>query len=140
MNTRRLAAGVLLVALTATGCGGEGRGVSDSASAELNNFVDAIRTSAGARDRAAVEQQLELLRQAVEELRSQGELSAGAADRILAAATGVAARLASLPTTTTTSNAPPPPTIDDDEDDEDDGHGDDNGGHGGGDHRGPGGD
>jgi hypothetical protein len=94
---------VVVGALLLGGCGSGDRGVSASAGKLLNVQVDAIRASAAQADRSAAMQQLVLLRTSVDRLRSDGQLSASAADRIRRSADAVQSQLGLLPAPTTTS-------------------------------------
>lgn len=119
-------------------CGGDAPGINEETSQRLQYQVEAVRASAQSFDPAGVEQRLAELREAVAQLKSEGELDDERTAEILAAAADVEARIDLVPTTTTTTTTapppppPPPPTFDDD----DDGDDDDNRGRGGGGGRG----
>ena len=82
---------VLLVLLVS--CGQEGDGIGQSASAALDPHVQQVRAAATRGDRAGAARELTELRQTVADLRQRGELSEAGADRVLAAAADVEARL-----------------------------------------------
>jgi hypothetical protein len=104
--TRRLGA-LLLLLLILVGCGQEGAGIGQRASAALDPQVQQVRAAATRGDRAGAERELAELRQTVADLRAQEELSESAAARVLTAAAEVEARLeAALPPATQV--APPP--------------------------------
>ncbi len=92
----------LLFATTLLACGSKDRGLSDQAAADLQAGVARVRAAAVGGDRAGASGQLAALRGAVDRHRSQGQISAGRAADVLAAAGEVEARLALL--------AAPPPT------------------------------
>lgn len=105
-------------ALLLGACGSDDAGVSAQAGKRLDAQVNGIRASAARADRNTATQQLALLRASVDQLQSDGELSASAADRIRRSADEVQAQLVLLPapsttttstTTTTTSPRPTPP-------------------------------
>ena len=104
----RTAAVLLVVGLAA--CGGDRQALSDQAAADLQAGVSRVRAAAGAGDRAAASRHLAAVRSAVDRYRGQGQISAGRAADVLAAAGEVEARLALLappaPATTTTSSSP----------------------------------
>ena len=107
---RRIAAIAALAVLMLSACGDDGSGVSTSAGKQLDAQVDAIRTTAARADRSTAARQLALLRASVDQLQSDGDLSASAAARIRRAADAVAAELVLLspPTTTTTTTTTSP--------------------------------
>ena len=92
----------LVVAMGGAACG-ERRDIAASASSTLQADLQQIRTAATAQNRPAALAALGRLRQRVDELRRQGEVSDERAGRILAAASAVEARLALVTTTTTTT-------------------------------------
>jgi hypothetical protein len=98
---------IATLAVASTGCGDDGAGVSEPASAWLTAQVEQIHTSAAANDRAGAEAGLAQLRQQVDQFVASNDLTIAAAGRILAAADDVQAELAAIPTTTP---APPPET------------------------------
>ena len=87
---RRLAPLVLVVLV---GCGQQGAGIGESASAALDPHVQQVRAAATSGDRAGAARELAELRQTVADLRQRGELSESGAARVLAAAAEVEARL-----------------------------------------------
>ena len=93
---RRLGLLLLLLLLLLVGCGKEGAGVSQSASAALDPQVRQVRVAATNGDPAGAARELAELRRMVADLRQRGELSESAAARVLAAAAEVEARLAGL--------------------------------------------
>lgn len=98
----------LLVVLLLVGCGQEGTGIGQSASAALDPQVQQVRAAATSGDRAGAARELAELRQTVADLRQRGELSESAAARVLAAAADVEARL-EAGITPATQVAPTPP-------------------------------
>lgn len=113
MNVRPFPLIVMVgAALTLGACGSGDAGVSAPASKLLNVQVDAIRASAVREDRTAAMQQLVALRNTVDKLQSDGELSGSAAARIRRSADGVQSALGLLPapTTTTTTTTTTPST------------------------------
>ena len=90
-----------LLLLLLVGCGQEGSGIGQSASAVLNPQVQQVRAAATGGDRAGAARELAELRQTVADLRQRGELSESAAARVLAAAAEVEARLEAGMTPTT---------------------------------------
>ena len=102
---RRLVLPFLLLLVLSVGCGQEGAGIGQSASAALDPQVQQIRAAATRGDRAAAARELAELRQTVADLRQRGELSEAAAARVLAAASEVEARLGAG-TTAATQVAP----------------------------------
>ena len=84
---------LLLLLLLLVGCGEEGAGIGQSASAALDPQVQQVRAAASRGDRAGAARELAEMRQTVANLRQQGELSESAAARVLAAAAEVEARL-----------------------------------------------
>ena len=82
-----------LLLLLLVGCGQEGAGIGESASAALAPQVQQVRAAATSGDRAGAARELAELRQMVTDLRQRGELSESAAARVLAAAAEVEARL-----------------------------------------------
>jgi hypothetical protein len=102
-------AALIAGALCLSACGSGDSGVSPSAGRKLDAQVDAIRVAAARTDRDTVRQRVVLLRASVDELHRQGELSDGAAERILDAVAAVESRLVVLRTTTTTTTTTPAP-------------------------------
>ena len=82
-----------LVLLLLVGCGQEGAGIGQSASAALDPQVQQVRAAATSGDRAGAARELAELRQTVADLRQRGELSESAAAGVLAAAAEVEAQL-----------------------------------------------
>ena len=115
LRTRRRAAmamtTALLLVLGFLACGGEEKGLSDQAAADLQAGVARVRAKAGAGDRAGAAGELAAVRAAVDRYRGQGQISEGRAADVLAAAGEVEARLALVvppapppaPATTTTT-------------------------------------
>ena len=103
MSGRRLAAAAVVIALALTGCGGSTNGISAAARTGLAPLVLQVRRSAQARDPQAVRLTLAVLRSKVKTYQDKGEIGAGAATEILAAATEVQSRLTLITTTTTTT-------------------------------------
>lgn len=99
----RLAVVAVVAVLALSACGDDGSGVSTSAGKQLNAQVDALRTTAARADRRTAARQLALLRASVDQLQSDGDLSAAAAARIRRAVDAVAAELVLLPAPTTTT-------------------------------------
>lgn len=133
--TRIAVVGVLVSgALGLSACGDDGSGVSASAAKHLDAQVEALRTTAAdpRADRQTAAHQLALLRDSVNQLQSDGDLSESAATRIRRAADAVESQLTELPapTTTTTTTTTIPPSEDD--------HGNGNGRDGDGDRKGKG--
>jgi hypothetical protein len=94
----------LVVAVTLAGCGSDApSSISADASAALQGKVSEIRMLAATRQAPQVGTKLAELRAQVDELRQADELSAAAAEEILAAAEAVEQNLALITTTTTTS-------------------------------------
>ena len=89
-----------LLLLLLVGCGQEGAGIGQSASAALDPQVQQVRAAATNGDPAGAARELAELRQTVAGLRQRGELSESAAARVLAAAAEVEARLAGITPTT----------------------------------------
>lgn len=85
-----------LLLLLLVGCGQEGAGIGQSASAALDPQVQQVRAAASNGDPAGAARELAELRQTVAGLRQRGELSESAAARVLAAASEVEARLAGI--------------------------------------------
>ncbi len=121
----------LVLAATLLSCGSKERGLSDQAAAELQAGAAKVRSAAAAGDRTGATGALAALRGAVDRYRGQGQISAGRAAEVLAAAGEVEARLTLLappptvpapaPTTTTTARrAPSEPGGGGDEKDEED--------------------
>ena len=107
---------VLLLVFGFLACGGEEKGLSDQAAADLQAGVARVRAKAGAGDRAGAGGELAGVRAAVDRYRGQGQISAGRAADVLAAAGEVETRLALVVpptpapapvTTTTTANRAP---------------------------------
>lgn len=92
---------LVFVLLLLVGCGQEGAGIGQRASAALDPHVQQVRAAATSGDRAGAARQLAELRQTVAELRQRGELSEPAAARVLAAAAEVEARLGAVATPAT---------------------------------------
>lgn len=84
---------LLLLPLLLVGCGQDGAGIGQRASAALDPQVQQVRAAATSGDHAGAARELAKLRQTVADLRQQGELSESAAARVLAAAAEVEARL-----------------------------------------------
>ena len=82
-----------LVLLVLVGCGQEGAGIGDTASAALQPQVQQVRAAATSGDRAGAARELAELRQMVTDLRQRGDLSESAAAKVLAAAAEVEAQL-----------------------------------------------
>ncbi|HEV2760575.1 MAG TPA: hypothetical protein VGV86_13500 [Acidimicrobiales bacterium] len=82
-----------LVLLLLVGCGQEGAGIGQSASAALDPQVQQVRAAATRGDRAGAARELAELRQTVADLRQRRELTESAAAKVLAAAAEVEARL-----------------------------------------------
>ena len=82
-----------LLLLLLVGCGQEGGGVGQRASALLDPQVQQVRAAATSGDRAGAARKLAELRQTVADLRQREELSESAAARVLAAAAEVEAQL-----------------------------------------------
>jgi hypothetical protein len=104
----RIAAIAAVAVLMLSACGDDGSGVSTSAGKRLNAQVDALRTTAARADWSTAARQLKLLRASVDQLQSDGDLSAAAAARIRRAVDTVAAELPAPTTTTTTTTTTPP--------------------------------
>lgn len=118
MRMIRLVAVPVAIAIAILGaCGGDQPDLSTSASAVLQERVAEIRTLAEAREADAVIAKVDELRSLVEQLRDDGEISADAAERILASVAAVSENVATITTTTTTTA---PPDEDEDEDDDED--------------------
>lgn len=98
-----------VVALVLAACGGS-PAVSDAASTSLEARVAEIRQLAAGRQADGVTARLAEFGAEVERLRSEGEISAAAAERILGAARAVEQQVRLITTTTTTTTAPPPTT------------------------------
>ena len=90
---RRLGILLVLLPVLLAGCGQDGAGIGQSASAALDPQVQQVRDAATSGDHAGAARELAELRQMVADLRQQGELSESAAARVLAAAAEVEARL-----------------------------------------------
>lgn len=90
---RRIRFVLLLLVLPLVGCGQEGTGIGQNASASLDPHVQQVRAAATSGDHAGAVRELAELRQTVAELRQRGELSESAAARVLAAAAEVQAQL-----------------------------------------------
>jgi hypothetical protein len=99
---RRMTA-IALVVLSAVGCG-RSSDLPDAVAAELRDRMTAIRTAAGAGNRAQAEAALAELRRRVVEFEQAGQVDDRKADEILGAAADVETQLALLP-----APAPPPP-------------------------------
>jgi TolA-binding protein len=94
----------LVVVLALAGCGSDApSSMTEDASAALQGKVSEIRRLASTRQVAEVGAKLAELRVQVDELQQADELSAIAAEEILAAAEGVEQHLALITTTTTTA-------------------------------------
>lgn len=98
------------------GCGGATPAVTASAAAHLTASIDALRQAALADDATGASAVLARLRVDVVRLRSERQISAARAARMLADAADVEAQLASLPvptttTTSTTTTTAAPPTV-----------------------------
>jgi hypothetical protein len=111
VNAKRLIAAGALVVLAA--CGSSGSGVSSSAGTQLSARVDAVRAAAAHGDRRLAALRLAQLRTDLAKLQQTGQVSDGAAVRILRAAQSVHTQLVLLPeptttTTTTTTTMPAP--------------------------------
>ena len=89
-----IAAACLVASLVA--CGSE-EGIGEAASAALSPHVQAVRVAAAAGERDTALARLAALRQEVAQLRGGGELSGGAAARVLEAALDVERQLMLLP-------------------------------------------
>ena len=85
-----------LLLLLLVGCGQEGAGIGQSASAVLDPQVQQVRAAASNGDPAGAARELAELRQTVAGLRQRGELSESAAAKVLAAAAEVEAQLAGI--------------------------------------------
>ncbi len=110
MKTRsRIGVVAVVAVLMLSACGDDGSGVSTSAGKRLNAQVDALRSTAARADWSTAARQLKLLRASVDQLQSDGDLSASAAARIRRAVDTVAAELPAPTTTTTTTTTIPPP-------------------------------
>ena len=90
------AVAVVLLAVGLAACGGDQPALSDQAAADLQAGVSRVRAAAGAGDRAAAGDHLAAVRSTVDRYRGQGQISAGRAADVLAAAAEVEARLALL--------------------------------------------
>ena len=95
------------LALVIVGCGRGRAGVSPDTGAQLEPRVAEIRALATARQPDQVTAKLADLRRLVADLRSRDELTAQAAQAVLAAADAVGGQLVLITTTTTTTAAPP---------------------------------
>jgi hypothetical protein len=89
-------------------CGGEDT-LSSDARARLAPMVEAARRDLESFHPDGARAQLQALRDAVAELRRDGDLSADQASRVLLAAAEVESHLDVAPTTTTTTTTAPPP-------------------------------
>jgi hypothetical protein len=99
----------LLLAAGFLACGGEEKGLSDQAVSDLQARVARVRAAAGAGDRAGAGREVAAVRGAVDRYRGQGQISAGRAADVLAAAGEVEARLALLAAPTPTPAPTPAP-------------------------------
>ena len=104
---RRLGYLLFPLLLLLVGCGQEGAGIGQSASAVLDPHVQQVRAAATRGDRAGAARELAELRQTVADLRQRGELSESAAAKVLAAAAEVEAQLEAI--TPATQVAPTTP-------------------------------
>lgn len=114
MSIRRLVCAAVLLGLC-VGCGDGGTVPSAEVGQRLQQQVAEIRSLATAHQPEAVTAKLGELEATVAELERTGEISAGAAQEVLAAAGGVQAQLHLITTTTTTTTTvvttpPAPPT------------------------------
>src|SRR5262249_44464857 len=114
MRSRASAGCVIAVVLAAAGCSGSS-GIDRQASDQLGTAVARVRAAARAHDVVDANARVGAVRGMVAVVRARGDLSDGAAGRILGAANAVAADLRLIPTTTTTTSstttttpAPPP--------------------------------
>jgi len=100
VSPRRLLAALALGAVLLAGCGGPD--MTNSASADLQSRVAAVRAAVVDGDSSGAQTALNNLHLVVMNLVGRGELSEGKASDILAAAENVQDQLDLMPTTTTT--------------------------------------
>jgi hypothetical protein len=114
VRARLVAACAVTFALCAAGCGGHSS-IDRQASEQLAGVVAQVRAAARAHDVVAANARLDDIGRMVALLRARGDVSEGAARRILAAADAVRTDLRLVATTTTSTSttssttSPPPP-------------------------------